>query len=176
MMNMQKDTGSVERFTPDYIVEAARRAMGSIDLDPASCEKANTIVKARSYIALPYDGLEVDWYGSVWVNWPYSRKANPLWAKKIVKQSFAEEVEAICCITWLSGSSAWLQLLAGYADAFCILNHRPRFIDGNTMKPMKAPMKDAIVWYFGQDQKRFEAEFVGHGAVMIADRKEEGSG
>ena len=38
--------GSVERYTPTRIVEAARVVLGSIDIDPASCAQANETVRA----------------------------------------------------------------------------------------------------------------------------------
>lgn len=38
---------SNEWFTPARYVEAAREVLGSIDLDPASCEAGNRIVQAE---------------------------------------------------------------------------------------------------------------------------------
>jgi ParB family chromosome partitioning protein len=46
-----------ERYSPPWIVEGARTVMGSIDLDPASCELANTTVKANRYYSRNVDGL-----------------------------------------------------------------------------------------------------------------------
>jgi ParB family chromosome partitioning protein len=54
-------SASVEHYTPAHVVELARAVMGVIDLDPASCEKAQRTVKAGSYIALPHDGLALTW-------------------------------------------------------------------------------------------------------------------
>ena len=61
------DTGqsaSVEFYTPPAIVEAARLAMGGIDLDPASCEEANEVVRAREWCgpSIGIDGLTCGWY------------------------------------------------------------------------------------------------------------------
>ena len=48
---------SNEWYTPTQYVEAARRVLGGIDLDPASCEVANATVKATRYLTKDDDGL-----------------------------------------------------------------------------------------------------------------------
>lgn len=85
-MSMFMSSETCEWYTPGHIIELARKVMGSITLDPASCEYANTnIVKADFY----YDcnGLELPWYGNVWLNPPYGRIKNRssqgIWAKKM---------------------------------------------------------------------------------------------
>ena len=66
-------------YTPGYIVEAARCALGGyISLDPASCATANATVRADVYHAevldgpecSTADGLSVPWFGSVFLNPP----------------------------------------------------------------------------------------------------------
>ena len=54
-----------EWFSPPEIVEAARIVMGGIDLDPASCEVANAIVKATHFFSIRDDGLSREWSGKV---------------------------------------------------------------------------------------------------------------
>ena len=64
-----------EWYTPQVILDAARRALGGeVDLDPASCDEANRIVRARHYYRLPdYDGLVLTWEAErLWLNPPYS--------------------------------------------------------------------------------------------------------
>lgn len=63
---------SNEHYTPGYIVEAARKAMGSIDLDPFSCALANTVVKASAIYSLEtgLGGFSREWSGRVFCNPP----------------------------------------------------------------------------------------------------------
>jgi DNA N-6-adenine-methyltransferase (Dam) len=68
---------SNEWYTPSKYIEAAREVMGSIDLDPASCELANKTVKATKYYTKEEDGLSKEWHGRVWLNPPYG-KINPI--------------------------------------------------------------------------------------------------
>lgn len=78
-----------EIFTPPEIVEAWWDALGTIDLDPASCERANTLIRAKAFytepefdLCPPLDGLPVrryrdwgglakDWRGRVVLNPPF---------------------------------------------------------------------------------------------------------
>jgi hypothetical protein len=52
---------TVEHYTPPEIAEAARAAMGGIDLDPASCALANKVIQARAFCSSAQSGLDVPW-------------------------------------------------------------------------------------------------------------------
>lgn len=95
-MNPRHLSLSAERYTPGYIIDPGRCALGGwFDLDPASCEKANSIVKAHKILTVEDDGLEHGWAGRLLVNPPGTCKA----------QAFGEDVFPGCG-TFLEGSGA----------------------------------------------------------------------
>ncbi len=47
--HLSQNSGNNEWYTPNYIIDAARKTMGSIDLDPASSAIANQTVMAKKY-------------------------------------------------------------------------------------------------------------------------------
>ena len=59
-----------EHYSPPPVVEAARLTMGGIDLDPASCEAANKIVRAEQFFTAKDNGFGRDWGGRVFLNPP----------------------------------------------------------------------------------------------------------
>ena len=61
-----------ERYSPDWLVEKARLVLGGIDCDPASSELANRTVAAATYYTRTDDGLQREWRGRVWLNFPWS--------------------------------------------------------------------------------------------------------
>ena len=63
-------SASPEHGTPPEYVEAARRVLGEIDLDPASSVMFNEVVKARSIYTKTEDGLKQPWKGQVFLNPP----------------------------------------------------------------------------------------------------------
>ena len=70
----QSQVKNDEWYTPAHCIEAAREVMGFIELDPASCEQANRIVKAERYYTREQNGLERSWKArTVWLNPPYGR-------------------------------------------------------------------------------------------------------
>lgn len=75
---------SNEHYSPSYIVEAARHALGRIDLDPASCEEANRTVKAASYFTQEDNGFRRDWRGTVFLN-PHGGRSDDLERHVLVK-------------------------------------------------------------------------------------------
>jgi hypothetical protein len=158
------DSGNVEYYTPQPIIEAARAAMGSIDLDPASSERANQRVRAGAFYTKKSDGLRQDWFGNVWVNHPYGRDTNPVWIRKIVAQWESGHCRALCCITFANTSEKWFQPLARQPQ--CYLAPRTNFYLPNG-KLKRGVTKGSVVTYFGPDVARFHAAFATLGVVKV---------
>jgi hypothetical protein len=83
MSEFEHSSESNEHYTPPEIVEAARKLLGGIDLDPFSCALANTVVKAETYFTV--GGFERPWCNPKWkgaaedvVNTGYVRAARLL--------------------------------------------------------------------------------------------------
>lgn len=70
--NIQLSSATNEHYTVPPIVEAYRQLVGSITLDPFSCEQANSIVQAEEYFSLErgQNGYLEDWKGNVFTNSP----------------------------------------------------------------------------------------------------------
>jgi ParB family chromosome partitioning protein len=64
----------VEWWTPPQYTRLARKVLGDIDLDPASCAGANRNVQARIFCDKAVNGLTKPWFGRVYMNPPYGKK------------------------------------------------------------------------------------------------------
>ena len=69
-MNPRHLSLSAERYTPTDIVERSERVLGGFDFDPASCEKANQVVRAARFYTAEDNGLEQEWRGRGFINPP----------------------------------------------------------------------------------------------------------
>ena len=66
----QHSSATNEHYTPADVVDRARRVLGAIDLDPASCPEANAAIKASKIFTRDDDGLRQEWAGRVFLNPP----------------------------------------------------------------------------------------------------------
>lgn len=161
---INQTSGKTDYHTPPAIIEAARRTMGGIDLDPASGAQANRIVRATHYITSIDDGLCMPWSGRVWLNHPFGRNQNGLWIAKLCDLYANGYVKQACCITFACTSEQWFGPLFDYP--MCFLRPRTNYIgpDGATVRGVT---KGSVVTYLGPDTNRFIDNFGDLGAVML---------
>lgn len=155
--------GEYEWYTPREIIEAARTVLGTIDLDPASCETANEIVQAGRYFTEEQNGLEQPWQGRVFLNPPFAHPIVKYFADKLIASVEAGDVpEAI----WLSNACVdvgWWQQLAT-RGAVCFHYGRIKFYgpDGQ----LQPPTLGQTIVYLGENQQAFRDVFANFGVVL----------
>lgn len=158
------NSGENEWYTPPAFIEAARRVMGGIDLDPASSEIANQTVKAERIFTAETDGLSQEWpIGRIWMNPPYAQPLMGQFAERITQEAIRGS-EAIVLVNNAT-ETAWFQRMSDAFTGVCFPKSRVRFLDpyGN---PSGAPLQGQAIIYFGQNVDAFAVEFQSFGMVL----------
>lgn len=155
---------SNEYYTPSKYVESARKVMGSIDLDPASNEIANIIVKAKKYYSKENNGLNKPWYDNVFLNPPYSREEIKLFTDKLIEEIENDHVYQCIMLVNSSTSTNWFHKLLQYCSFGCIVKGRINFytVEGKT----KGNRYDSMFLYFGNYGSEFQEEFRQYGFIF----------
>ncbi|AWM07726.2 DNA N-6-adenine-methyltransferase [Bradyrhizobium symbiodeficiens] len=161
-------TGETEWYTPAHIIHLARSALEVIDLDPASCARAQIAVKANAFFTKADNGLTRPWHGNVWLNPPYAQPYIEQFADKMVAELRAGRVKAAIMLTHNYTDTAWFQKLIPIASAICFTRGRIRFQapDGR----LASPTQGQALFYFGNRAERFAEVFSELGAVMPHSR------
>lgn len=162
-----------EWYTLSRYVEAARKVMGSIDLDPASCEEANKVVRATHYYTKEENGLVRDWIAeSVWLNPPFSRN-NPTarlgggkskliaFVSKLLQECEAGHIGQAILLCTASTSAVWFRPLWQYP--ICFADHRVLF--NRPDMPKQGQFFGTCFVYLGPDEQKFTAIFEQFGPV-----------
>ena len=157
--HVANNSGNNEWYTPAEYIEAARKAMGSIDTDPASNDIANKVVKADKYYTIETNGLAHDWTGNVWMNPPYSSDLISKFVEKL-KEQRANYNQAIILVNNAT-ETQWFYEIVKIASAVCFPKSRVKFYmpDGKT----GAPLQGQAVLYVGNNTEKFISAFGGIG-------------
>lgn len=156
-----------EWYTPPDIIEAARLAMGSIDLDPASCPAANRVVRATHYYSERVDGLSEQhpWTGNVWLNPPYGGQAQFFVARLIREYRATNVPQGIALLNSQAVTTAWCESAIQASDAVAFSRGRWEFEPGNG-RVVSSPAGGSMLLYYGQRAKEFREHFDRYAHVM----------
>jgi hypothetical protein len=122
-----KYTGKAERYTPAVYIDAARRVLGEIDLDPASDVIAQRTVKAKGFFTKQEDGLRQEWIGRVFLNPPYARGVINLFVGKLIAEYSAGKVTAAILLTNNFTDTKWWHEAPRAAQGVCFTKGRIKF-------------------------------------------------
>lgn len=166
--HVSHNSGENEWYTPPEFIEAARRVMGEITLDPASCEAANANVKAKWFYTAEDDGLCQAWRGKVWMNPPYAQPLIANFCNALVMHVNNRAVTEACVLVNNGTETAWGQQLLENCTAVCFPKSRIRFID-KSGNPSGAPLQGQMIIYFGPNQDAFFDNFKKFGSVFFGN-------
>ena len=162
--NLMSETN--EWYTPAEYLESVRAVFGgAIDLDPASCAKANATVKAEKFFSS--NGETREWFGRVFLNPPYGIDKGQSRAGKFCLKAIAEyQTKRVSeCIILVNSVHAqgWQRPLYDYP--VCFVDHRISFVDAEGEINPNPTFMNMFV-YLGENVRAFALEFARHGYVM----------
>jgi hypothetical protein len=153
------NSGDNEWYTPTEYIEAARKVMGSIDLDPASTDEANAVVKAAKFYTAEQDGLVRTWKGNIWLNPPFGSELIGRFAQKMV-----ESIEVVQAIVLVNNATEtrWFQLLLTKTTCLCFPASRIKFWHP---RKVATPLQGQAIIGIGVNEEKFRAEFKCFGSI-----------
>ena len=146
--------------------------MGSIDLDPASCEKANwDFVQATVYYNVRTNGLSLPWYGNVWLNPPYKQPLVTHFTNCLIRNVEQQSVDQACLLVNNATETKWFQKALKACNAVCFPAGRIRFHDEFGFA-QSSPLHGNVIMYFTNHSERlkhFETHFSPLGVVIVKE-------
>jgi len=121
--------------------------IGGFDLDPAAGCEPTPIADTR--YTESDDGLTSEWFGTVWLNPPFSAKET--WYKKLVEQYTAGNIDRAIALAQAGTDADWFQEWFSTADYIVFLNGRDYYIQNGvesfaSMLGLWNPTPEVVEW------------------------------
>lgn len=145
---------SDEWISPSWVVALARAALSRtsspIELDPCSTERANKyVIQAKHFYTKEEDGLTIgNWYGTAYMNPPYTRGLIDKFVTKLLTQYQEGNVTAAVILTNNVTETAWAQALFENCKAWYYPKGRVHFL-GPDLAPVENTRQGQVIWYLG---------------------------
>lgn len=143
--NQEQDT-SDEYATKPELWRPLGNAVGGFDLDPAAGAENSPI--ADTVYTESDDGLTSEWFGSVWLNPPFSAKLE--WFRKAVNE-VGKHTDIVVAIAPVDTSTQWFQRWFSKAEYFCWLEGRDWYVAEGS------PSFNTVVGVFGGTDGQHDA-------------------
>lgn len=161
-------SGQNDWRTPRKFLEAARRVLGAIDVDPASGPEANETVQAAKFYTEADNGLQQPWKGRVWLNPPYGGEAR-LFVERLLREFQVGNVTAACLLVNSHPTETqWFQALLDHP--ICFVRGRIDFGGPSRAISSTSTHGSAIV-YLGENEAKFVEVFSAFGRVLKTIRE-----
>jgi len=163
------NSGETEWYTPPEYIEQVRKVLGTIDLDPATSEVAQKIVKAKIHYTEEDDGLSQPWQGKVFLNPPYGTSAIAQFAAKLATHVEAGDVTEAVVVVNNATETGWFYRLASVASAVCFPRGRIKFLSPEG--EFATPLQGQAILYFGSGAETFRSHFAQFGWTVTVDAR-----
>jgi len=161
------DYDSNDWGTPAEYVELVRRVLGEIDLDPATSDHAQRIVKARRYYTAADDGLSKPWKGRVFLNPPYEQPACGHFIRRFIDEQKSGRLTKGILLLNASTDTTWFHSLAARYQ-ICFTNRRIGFLqpDGTPINGNRVGQ----IFVAAGCGREFKTEFEAAGIGLVLGR------
>jgi hypothetical protein len=126
-------------ITPKWIIDS----IGLSDLDPCGFNDGSIVRTARECFCIENldDGLEIDWFGTIFCNPPYSNVN--AWVKKGIEYYEETGLDVIFLLSVRTGTKWWVQLRKAYGINF--IEKCVRFLDKYGVDHGQSPYPSCLV-------------------------------
>lgn len=148
--------------------------MGSIDIDPASNDYAQSRINASIYYTKETNGIDKPWIGNVWLNSPYGKSTadsvgcSEFMAKLIESIHSGEAHQAVVLVNSSNGT-AWYSNMLKLCSAFALTDKRLQFDrhPDSLISKKDQNTKGQTFFYFGDNVSLFAKEFEDIATISI---------